>query len=70
MEEKPPPTSDLRSRTRRIARPVFAFAGVAYIVAAIAKLMMHQDFWPLYFVCAAGFFVLAWVSKPGKPGTS
>lgn len=65
MEEKPPP-SDIRSRARRLARPVFFFAGVAYVAAAIAKLVMHQDFWQLYFGCAAAFFVLAWVFKPER----
>jgi hypothetical protein len=49
---------------QRIARPLFLFAGIAYIVAGIVKFIIHQDLAWLFVVFGAAFLLLAWRVKP------
>jgi hypothetical protein len=69
-EETPPPTPPepkaARSRGVSLARawPVFVVAGVAYLIAAAAKFIIHQPEGGLFIGCGVAFLILGWISKP------
>ena len=39
-------------------------AGVAYLIAAAAKFIVHQPEGGLFIGCGAAFLILGWISKP------
>ena len=62
----PPPS---RGMSLAKAWLVFAFAGIAYLVAAALKVVVHQPEGPLFAGCGVAFLLLAWFMKPkGKAG--
>jgi hypothetical protein len=72
-EETPPPPLEPRgtgSRGLSLARvwPVFIFAGIAYLIAAAAKFIVHQPEGKLFIGCGVAFLILAWISKPKGRG--
>ncbi len=60
MTPNPEPTQ-LQRRMRKLTRPLFLFAGVAYIVAGILKFVVHQNGGWIYIGLGLAFLVLAWV---------
>ncbi len=62
-----PPAPDTgRSRGLSLARvwPVFIVAGIAYLIAAGAKFILHQPEGGLFVGCGVAFLVIAWIAKP------
>ena len=42
-------------------RPLFLFAGIAYVIGGIIKYAMHQEFALIYVICGLGFIVAGWL---------
>ena len=65
-ETPPVPPKPVPSRGMSLARawPVFIFAGIAYLIAAAAKVIVHQPEGGLYLACGVAFLMLGWIAKP------
>jgi glucose dehydrogenase len=46
---------------RKLVRPLFLFAGIAYVIGGIIKYAMHQDFAQIYVICGLAFMVAGWL---------
>lgn len=57
-DDKPPQPAPTRGMSLGRAWPVFAFAGVAYLIAAAVKVIVHQPEARLYVICGIAFLVL------------
>jgi hypothetical protein len=55
-----PPPTQLQRRLRRLTRPLFLFAGVAYVIAGIVKFAIHQDNGWVYIILGVAFLLVAW----------
>ena len=60
MTPHPEPTQ-LQRRMRKLTRPLFLFAGVAYIIAGILKFVVHQNGGWIYFGLGVAFLIVALV---------
>jgi hypothetical protein len=72
-DDKPPqPAPPPRGMSLARAWPVFAFAGVAYLIAAAVKVVVHQPEGGLYAICGVAFLAFGWIvrSKATGPGKS
>ena len=53
--------SNMSPGRRKLMRPLFLFAGIAYVIGGIIKYAMHQEFALIYVICGLGFIVAGWL---------